>query len=70
MLHSVICHSKVVVKGSGERVAELLRVLYHFVESLVALVDQRIVLFDLVVLRLHVETQSLFLTLQRHYLLF
>ena len=61
--------SDVVIEGGAERIGEPLRVLNHFIESLIALLDQRIVLLDLRVFLVHVQLQALLLALQLHDLL-
>ena len=56
--------SKIVVQGGGECVGEALRVLDHFVERLIALLDERIIVLDFAVLRLDVELAALAFPLQ------
>ena len=56
--------SEIVVQGGGECVGEALRVLDHFVERLIALLDERIIVLDFAVLRLDVELAALAFPLQ------
>ena len=61
--------SDVVVKRGAQRIREPLGVLDHFIESFVALFDQRIVLFDLRVFLVDIELEPLLLSLKLHDLL-
>ena len=63
------CCSEVIVKRGGECVREALRILNHFVQRLVALLNQTVVLLDLTIFGLNIELDSLFLTLKLHDLL-